>query len=297
MIGALATTLFFACNAIFANRSAHRLGSNPANLARLLVAVIILGIWAHGWGHGLGGVSVAWFLLSGIAGFGVGGVAMFQALPRLGSPLAMLIVQCGSAIVAAAVEWIWLGTRLTGAQLAFVTVTIAGVAVGLLPRNRPAGPPHLIRAGIGWAILSATGQGVGAVISRKAFGLARLAHETADPATTAYQRALGGLLVAALAVGVAYLLRRRPASGPAREPGLAWPWVVANAITGPVLGVSCFQWALSTTPAGIVQPIVATAPLVTIPLAMWLEHVRPRPLYYAGTALAVAGVAGLFVFR
>ena len=31
----------------------------------------------------------------------------------------------------------------------------------------------------------------------------------------------------------------------------------ANALCGPVLGVACFQWALRSTPAGIVQPIVA----------------------------------------
>ena len=81
------------------------------------------------------------------------------------------------------------------------------------------------------------------------------------------------------------------------ESGRAWPWVVANGLTGPVLGVTCFQWALSTTPAGIVQSIVATAPLVTIPLARWLEHARPRALYYAGALLAVAGVCGLLAVR
>ncbi len=330
MIGALGTTLLFACNAIFANRSAKRLGSNPANLARLVVAAVILGTWAHLAGRGLGGAALGWFLVSGVAGFGLGGVAMFQALPRLGSPLAMLIVQCGSAVVAAACEWAWLGTRLTAAQLTLVGVTLVGVALGLFPSSRPAVAGPALGAGIGWAALSACGQGMGAVLSRKAFQVARLAHEPTDAATTAYQRALGGLLVAFIVVATAWMIvrvRARHSTAQAvgesgsigaapdrmtapgvpagsgevrpfpREPGRAWPWVLANAVTGPVLGVTCFQWALSTTPAGIVQPIVATAPLVTIPLAMWLEHARPRLLYYAGTALAVAGVAGLFVVR
>jgi drug/metabolite transporter (DMT)-like permease len=337
VIGALGTTFFFACNAIFANRSAQRLGSNPANLARLAVAVVLLGAWAHLAGHGLGGRSFSWFLLSGIAGFGLGGVAMFQALPRIGSPLAMLIVQCGSSLVAAAVEWGWLGTRLTTAQLAFVAATLTGVALGLMapmlasdgaapgggdgsptspdrqsfkwPRTpRRGGPtsaaaglgsmtPGSLRAGMVWAAISAFGQGLGAVLSRKAFRIAAQAHEATDPASTAYQRALGGLLVAAVVVAATWLWRRRAAPPLAREAGRAWPWVLANAVTGPVLGVTCFQWALSTTPAGIVQPIVATAPLLTIPLAMWFEHARPRPLYYLGAILAVLGVVGLFTFR
>jgi drug/metabolite transporter (DMT)-like permease len=73
--------------------------------------------------------------------------------------------------------------------------------------------------------------------------------------------------------------------------------VSANALSGPVLGVTCFQWALRTTPAGIVQPIVAAAPLLTIPFAAWLEGTRPRGTYYLGAVLAVAGVAGLFFWR
>ena len=114
MIGALGTALFFALTPVFANRAAHRLGGTQANFWRLLVAVIVLGAWAHVAGRGVGGVALGWFILGGIAGFGVGGVAMFQSLPRLGSNLSTLIVQCGSAVVAAGVEWTWLGTRLTG---------------------------------------------------------------------------------------------------------------------------------------------------------------------------------------
>jgi drug/metabolite transporter (DMT)-like permease len=298
MIGALGTTLFFAFNAIFANRSAKLLGSNLANLLRLLVAVLILGAWAHLAGQGLRGASLAWFILSGLAGFGLGGVAMFQALPRLGSALAMLIVQCGSSLVAANVEWGWLGTRLTAPQAGFVAVTLLGVVAGLLPRSLPGMPRAVLRTGVAWAALSACGQGLGAVLSRKAFQLAAAVHEHPDAATTAYQRALGGLAVAALVVALARSSRRVSApitTVPAT--GRAWPWVLANALTGPVLGVTCFQWALSTTPAGIVQPIVATAPLATIPFAMWLEHLRPRPLYYAGALLAVIGVIGLFFAR
>ena len=113
-----------------------------------------------------------------------------------------------------------------------------------------------------------------------------------DPGTAAYQRALGGLLIAVLVVLA--VRPRQPASPP---PGRAWPWVIGNALTGPVLGVTCFQWALRTTPAGIVQPIVAAAPLLTIPFAARLEGSRPRASYYLGTVIAVAGVAGLLVWH
>jgi drug/metabolite transporter (DMT)-like permease len=238
---------------------------------------------------------------------------MFQSLPRLGSSLAMLIVQCGTVLVAAGVEWLWLGTRLTTVQICFALLTLAGVIVGLLPRSLPAVPKGVLRAGVAWAVLSAAGQGLGAVLSRKAFMLAAAVQQHPDPATTAYQRALGGLLVAAMAVLIGRLIRSK--TGPdelnrlkrvevnalhqpkSSRASVAWPWVLANVLTGPVLGVTCYQWALSTTPAGIVQPIVATSPLATIPLAAWLEGGWPRPVYYGGALLAVVGVAGLYMFR
>ncbi len=331
MIAALATTLFFAITPVFANRSAGLLGSTRANFWRLVVATGVLGAWAHLLGAGVSGGAFGWFVFGGVVGFGVGGLAMFQCLPRLGSNLANLIVQCGSAVAAATVEWVWLGTRLTAAQLGFAALTLAGIAIGLMatgttgaalrcdgippapdrgikpllplsqreaanPKDRLDGPAaaadrSVWLTGLGWALLSAAGQGVGAVISRKAFGVAAQLHQFIDPATAAYQRVLGGLAIAALA----FVATRR--AEPMRDSRAAVSWVVGNALTGPILGVTCFQWALRTTPAGIVQPIVAAAPLLTIPFAAWLEGSRPRPAYYAGAALAVLGVTGLMLVR
>jgi drug/metabolite transporter (DMT)-like permease len=293
MFGALGTTLFFALTPVFANRAAQLLGSLQANFWRLLVAAALLGAWAHLAGRGLGGVAFGWFVLGGVVGFGVGGIAMFQSLPRLGSNISTLIVQCGSAVTAASVEWAWLGTKLTAPQLLCAAVTLAGIAIGLLPRSMPRVAPSQWRSGIMWAALSAVGQGVGAVISRKAFAVAAAAHDKIDPGSAAYQRALGGLAIAALSL-VVLMWRRERSPGTSRS---AWPWVGANALTGPVFGVTCYQWALRTTPAGIVQPIVAAAPLLTVPFAALLEGTRPRASYYFGAVLAAAGVTGLSLWR
>ncbi len=293
MIGALGTTLCFAVTVVFAHRAAQLLGSLRANFWRLVVATLVLGVWAHLAGRGCGGAAFGWFFLGGVVGFGIGGVAMFQSLPRLGSNLSTLIVQCGSAVVAAGVEWSWLGTKLTAAQLACAALTLAGVVIGLMPRSLPRISAAGWGAGLAWAFLSAAGQGVGAVISRKAFATASALHDPIDAGSATYQRALGGLLVAGLVL-LAFEWRR---SAKPFATGRAWPWVLANALTGPVLGVTFYQWALRTTPAGIVQPIVAASPLLTIPFAAWLEGTRPRPSYYVGAVLAVAGTSGLLLWH
>jgi len=224
---------------------------------------------------------------------------MFHALPRIGSNLAMLIVQCGSAVAAALLEWLWLGTRLSAAQAALAALTLGGVSLGL---TGPAGPrPGRRASGIVLAVLSAVAQGAGAVLSRKAFGVLRLHGFFMDGASSAYQRVLGGLAVGTLALLV---VRRWPATAgrtapePEAAPAAAlppWTWVVFNTLLGPVLGVTCYQWALRSTPAGIVLPIVATAPLLTVPIARALEHSRPTPRFWLGALLAVAGAAGLAV--
>jgi len=72
-----------------------------ANFWRLAVATALLAIWAHTYGQGLRGDSFALFLISGVIGVGAD-VFLFQALPRLGSRLSLLIIQCFSALSAAA---------------------------------------------------------------------------------------------------------------------------------------------------------------------------------------------------
>jgi len=64
-----------------------------------------------------------------------------------------------------------------------------------------------------------------------------------------------------------------------------------------VLGVGCYQWALATTPSGIVLPIAATAPLLSIPIAFWLEGDRPTRRSLIGGVIAVAGCIALTLQR
>ena len=80
-----------------------------------------------------------------------------------------------------------------------------------------------------------------------------------------------------------------------RRHGLGW--IMAAGFAGPVLGVGCYQWALATTPSGIVLPIAATTPLLSIPIAYWLEGDRPSRRAVAGGFLAVAGCIALTAAR
>lgn len=298
MLGAFLTTILFSLSAIFANRSIRAVGLIRANLGRLLFALLILGLYAHTFGQGFSGAGLNWFLLSGIVGMGLGDLAFFYALPLLGSRLSILITQCLAAPIAMLAERLWLGTTLSAPQLTWGFVILAGVAVALTPsRSHPPRVP-IRAAGFIFGLLSAFGQGLGAVLTRKANALAAFAGEHIDGITAAYQRIAGGLLITLLFFAVRAFFRRPTTPQVSHPiPLRAWLWIPANAFCGAILGVSAYQWALATTPSGIVLPIVACTPLVVIPLSYWIENERPTPRSLLGGAIAVAGCIALTFAR
>ena len=75
--------------------------------------------------------------------------------------------------------------------------------------------------------------------------------------------------------------------------GGVWPWVLINGLAGQTLGVSCMQWALETTPTGIVLAIIAMTPVAVIPVALLIEGEKPTKHSIVGAIIAVTGVIGL----
>ena len=294
MLASFLTTIFFSFSVIFAARTARMLGGTAANLGRIAVATVLLAVWAHGWGGGLGGAALPWFFLSGVIGFGLGDMALFGALPRIGPRLAILLTQCLAAPVAAFAEWAWLGTTLDAGDFICAAVILAGVAFALAPDRGMDVPRRVFWIGVLFGAGSARGQALGAVISRKANLVATLAHSPIDGGTAAYQRILGGLLMTLVAF---LLLRAMKTAVPEGGWRKAWPLVVLNALAGPAIGVGCYQWALQTTPSGVVLPIVATSPLVTIVLSFFIEGQRPTRRAVVGGLIAVAGAVALAIER
>jgi len=305
MLAAFLTTVLFSISAVCGNRTAKLLGGTEANFWRLCFAAALLAIYGHVFGSGLSGNAFPVFLISGCIGFGIGDMALFQALPRLGSRLSVMLTLCLSSPLAAIIEWFWLRTALSPAEIVCGLVILGGVALALAPGKHLQLARRQLAWGLSFGLLASLCQALGAVLSRKAFSMAKLADENIDGITAAYQRILGG--VAFGAIMLLFVKRgsildalfggddpgARPVVPLAARWGKAWPWVLANGLAGPALGVSCYQWALKTTPTGVVLPIVAITPLVIIPFSYHLEGERPTVRSLAGGVLAVLGAAAL----
>lgn len=255
---------------------------------------------------GLDGEAFPVFLFSGIMGIGIGDVALFQALPRLGSRLSLLLIQCLTAPFGALIEWIWLGTGLTTLQIICGLTVLVGVGIALVPSEHLKRSKRALIVGTLFCVLSALGGSYGAVLSRKAYAVAHAAGQPIDGANAAFQRIVGGLLVGGICL---LIVKRRELRVQARaQQNLVievskkkwrgvWPWVLVNSLAGQTLGVSCMQLALERVPTGIVLAIVALTPVVVIPFAFVLEKERPTLHSLIGAIIGVAGVIGLTLAR
>jgi drug/metabolite transporter (DMT)-like permease len=306
VLAAFLTTVLFSISAVCGQRSAKLIGGTEANFWRAALATLLLAAWSYTFGKGLAGAAFPAFVASGILGIGIGDVAFFQALPRLGARLSLLLVQCLTAPLGALIEWLWLGTTLTLWQVLFGLTTLAGVGIVLAPGEHLKLTRRELTLGTLFGVIAALGGAGGAVFSRKAYFIVRASGEHIDPVNAGYQRMLGGLMLAGICLLVVKRREFRIQTRSQRDLAVeasrkkwrgVWLWIVLNALAGQTVGVSCLQWALQTTPAGVVLPIVAMAPIVVIPITLLVEGDRPSLRSLIGGAIAVAGVSALALSR
>ncbi|MCB1062016.1 MAG: DMT family transporter [Verrucomicrobiae bacterium] len=302
---ALLTSFLFALSAVSGQRTAIRLGGLWGNFWRLLVSAIVLGvIILIFFPETLAWPTFAWFFVSGLVGFGIGDVGLFLAYERIGSRLAVLLNLCLAPLFATSIEWFWLGNTLAPREIGAAAVILAGVVVALRSgrgRTRSVELQGKYSIGVICAIVAGFGQGTGAVISRKANEVEQAIGVDINGISEAAQRVLAGVLVAGITAWIWH--RWRPARLPAtitsaNRKATTFAWLAMAALTGPVIGVSCFQQALdSMGSGGLVLAVVSLTPIILMPMAWWVEKDRPTVLSVSGAIVAVTGVVLLNWFR
>jgi len=293
VFAAFLATMLFSVSAVAANRTSRILGGTEANFWRILLATLFLAILANVSGHGLQGPALGIFFISGLVGFGIGDLALYQAFPRLGARLPIMLVHCLAAPMAAVIERLWLHTRISGVEAAFGAIILCGVCLALAPSEHLHLPRRTLTIGVAMGIIAAIGQAVGAVLSRKGYDFSRSSGFQMDGITAAYQRIWGGLLVASLSMLWVKIRHAEAAAARKKNWKEILPFLLVNVTAGPSIGVACFQWALGSAPTAIVLPIVALTPLAVIPVARVVENERPSRRSIIGGVIAVAGVIGL----
>ena len=289
MLFALLAALFFACSGVCGQRSSSMVGPVKANFLRLLFASVVLtGATLALGGVDLGSPAARRLYLSGLAGFGLGDMALFFALPRLGARLTLLINLCTAPLFGSLGDYLLLGTGVRPVHGLACALILGGVVLALQSRR----PAHLTAhpnwLGAGAALLAGFGQGTGASLSRYAHAAQII------PLHSAVETCLR-VIPGCLTAGMFWLVRRRSQKIRIARPvtPVAAGWIIANALFGAVIGVSCFQHALTQASSAVVLSITATTPILVMPMTFYSESDQPSMRSIGGAIMAVMGVVVL----
>ena len=287
---ALCTAFCWAATAVCFAAAGQRIGSLVVNFLRLALAFVALVI-VNALHRGLPLPTDAsehawlWLSLSGLFGFTFGDLCLFRAFVLLGPRLSTLVMST-APLLTAVIGYLALGEALDGIELLGMALTLAGVGWAVLDR-RPAldGTPHpSARTGLLLAFGGAIGQAGGLVMSKHGMG------QYDAFASTQIRIIAGGIGFAILYTAIRWWPRVWAARHDRRGLGLT----ALGAIMGPCLGVSLSLLAVQNTDTGVAASIMATTPIVIIPIAVWVQRERVGLGGIAGAFLAVCGVVLLF---
>lgn len=290
-LAALGTAACWVATALTFEAAGRRIGSLMVNLLRMPLAFLLLTLAA--WSlRGLplptdaSGHAWFWLAVSGLVGFTFGDLCLFRAFVVLGPRLSTLVMSL-APVVAALLGWAVLGELLGPLDLLGMALTLGGVAWAVLERRRPGADPHAPRrplAGVLLALGGAVGQGAGLVLSKLG-----MAGYPALPATQI--RILAGTAgYLLLFTGLGWWPRVRPAL----RDRSAMAWTALGAFFGPFLGVTLSLVAIQHTETGVAASLMATTPVLILPVVILLKGEKVGLGGVLGALLAVAGVAVLF---
>lgn len=295
-LAALLTAVFWTVTSLSFESAGKKVGSLAVNLIRLVLAFFIYAIYLSftrgsflpfdaGWERWL------WLGLSGLVGFVLGDLMLFQAFVVVGARVSMLIMSFTPPITAL-IGWIMLGEVLTPVNWLGMAITITGISLVILKRQKSNGSTRLPRLtsaynikGVLLAFGGAVGQAVGLVLSKKGMG-------DFDPFASSQIRVIAGLIGFTVIV---FISRRWKSVARAIIHRPAMKRIALGSVFGPFLGVSFSLIAVQNTQAGIAATIIAIVPVLIIPPAILIFGERPNWKEIAGAAIAVAGVALFFI--
>ena len=290
-LAALATSLTFSVGSTMFTAAGRRLGSLVVNRTRLVIAVVFLSI-AHQVVLGsLFPLDVAperwlWLGLSGVVGLVLGDIFLFQAFVLVGPRLSMLMMSL-APIIAALEAWVFLGETLTGGQVFGIVVTIAGIGWVVMEGNGQHRNDHDYGRGILLGLGGAIGQATGLVLAKNGLG------GEFSPISANMIRMIAAIVVL---WGITFFQGQAKATiQTLRNDPKGVLFTTGGAFLGPFLGVSLSLFAIQRVEVGVASTLTALPPVFLLPISYFVFKERFGWGAVAGTLLAMAGVAALFL--
>lgn len=296
---AICTALSWSLGIFPFTEAARRLGPNPVNHIRLVLAVILLTLFSALFFH-TSPIQLfttplsyhwLWFGASGIVGLALGDYYGFTAFailgPRIGSLFSTL-----APTAALFLGYFVLDERINIIGILGILVTISGVAWLTLSRKDDNTNMQVHfgnkKKGIIFGVLSALCQGAGLVMAKK--GL----QHTIDGTEISVIQATFIRMTIATAVMYSITIVRgklKEMTKPILEnQNKGLPYLVSGTFFGPVLGVGLSMYAVSLTAASVAQTIFSLVPVMVLPLAFFIKKEKITTKAVLGALVAILGV-------
>lgn len=289
-LSALLTACCWSGSSLAFAAATRRAGVFQVNTTRLILALtyLLLLIGAAQFSLKLSTTQIAYLSLSGIIGLALGDSFLFRAYQEIGARVTMLIMSLAPAI-AAVLAYVLLGETLSALGVLGIVITMVGIGVVVLERSRTSSSamsyPML---GIVLALLAATGQGAGLVFAKMAF------REGEVNGFVATAVRIAASLVLLLPVAAATRRYESPVTMFARD-RKAFYLTATGSVLGPFLGITFSLIAIEHTKIGIAATIMATVPILMLPLVRFLYKEQLTWRAIVGALVTVVGVGVLFL--
>ncbi len=302
----LVVAVLWTATALFSDEASRRIGSLSANVVRLSLASVFLGLllWVtlgRPWPVFADGKTWLWLALSALVGYVFGDWCLFNCYLSIGARFGQLFMTLAPPIAAIA-GWMLLGERLRPTIWLAMAVTLGGIALSIL--GRESGERRLTFTlpfkGILLGLGAGLGQGFGLVLSKIGLQHYSAALPVDVPSSMGAMLPFASTMVRALVGAAGFLLlmvirREVPLLRAAVHDRKGMSYALGMTLFGPVLGVSLSLMAVQYTDAGIASTLMALTPILILLPSALLYRQRIRPKEWIGAWVSILGVALFFL--
>ncbi|HOZ29559.1 MAG TPA: DMT family transporter [Bacteroidales bacterium] len=293
-IFALITSVCWTISSLSYESAGKKIGSVPMNLIRMSMALIYISLYTLIFRGFVLPVDAdfntwLWLLLSGLVGFVIGDIMLFQSFVIIGARISMLVMSMVPPITAI-MGWIILGETMTGQQIFAMMITISGIVMVLLKRKKNNSVKN--KSGLSTTVVGlllafggALGQAGGLVISKKGMG-------NYDAFAASQIRIIAGVVGYIIIISFAGLWKKT-LSG--LKNVSAMKAVSLGSFVGPFLGVSFSLLAIKYTTTGIAATLTSLAPIIIIFPSVIINKEKVAFMEVFGAVISVIGVALFFL--
>lgn len=290
---ALGAALTWSLSSFFFTEAGISLGAMQLNIIRLILAAFFLAaaIWIGGYEFVLSQRQVLILIASGFLGLVLGDTFLFKAFKEVGPRVGLLVMSFNPAF-AAVLALILLGEKLNALSIAGMAIALGGISMVVLQKpGKFASKFKVTLAGVAFAFIAAFGQGSGLTLAK----MADPGSEINSFVATFYRTIPSILILAPVSI---YALTKNKTRSPLkimREEKNVWLWVLLGSILGPFLGISfSFGAVIYTDQVGIAATLMATTPVMMLPLSKFVYKEKLSKMSIVGAFVALLGVALLF---